>query len=434
MNHRAAAAAEPLRDGRFRRLLLAMAVSSVGTSGTRIALAWLVVVDLGAGDRFGLVLAAYGVPQFVVGLVGAALADRHGPRALCRAGFVAAGLTLLAMWLLGRAGALSVGAVAALVVVTGASLALSQPLLGAILVSLVDADRLGPANMLRVVVVDTAAVLGPTAASLVIAAWHAPAWFLLDALTFLVAAALLPAPRARPAAGTPARSGARPGVRRAIADAVAGLRYVARRFGLWSGIAAAGLGNLLVTVPLLVCVPLLVDRERLGSGTLGIFFALFTAGCVLGAAEAGLVRRTRPVRAGLVCLLFAGLGTSLVGVWSDRVGLFCLAVAIGCCVADFDVRWSARLQGAVPPDLLARVLAGDAWFSFVCRTAGMSTLGLLAFHHTGALLAVCGLTMAALAGALALSPGATGAAADGASGTEFRDGARDEGPHEGVRR
>jgi MFS family permease/GNAT superfamily N-acetyltransferase len=433
-----AAGTAPLRDGRFVRLLAALAVSALGNSGTRVALAWLVVVELRAGAQLSLVLAAYTVPQFFVGLVGGVLADRHDARLLARGGFLASGLTLSAMALLGQREALGLATLAVLVVVAGTAFAVAQPAVGAMLVSLVDERSLGPANSLRIIAMDTAAVVGPAAAGLVIAASRAHIWFLVDAVTFLAAALVLPAPRRRPAVG-PAAVGAaadgpgkrgsvggasghriRPGTRRRAAreqlrEAVAGARFVAGRLELWTGMAAAGLGNLLITVPLLVCVPALVGVRGLGSGALGAFFALFTAGSVLGAAEAGLLPRARTVPVALAFLLLAGVGVALIGVRPDPPVLLWTAVAIGFCIADFDVRWAAHLQGAVPREIVARVLACDAWVSFVCRTAGLSTIGLLAVHNAGGLLVVCGLVMAGLAGALSVllrRPTRTAAPAD----------------------
>lgn len=376
-----AAGVEPLRDGRFRRLLLAMAISALGSSGTLVALSWLVAVELSAGDRLGLVLAAYTVPQFVAGLVGGALADRYGARRLSRVGHVAAGVTLLAMWALGRAGALDVGAVAGLAAVAGTGIAMAQPVTGALMVSIVDETRLGPANMLRVVAVDTAVVLGPLAAGVVIAG-GAHTWFLVDAITFLVAAFLLPPPRRPPESGAPQRL------------AAAGVRFVVGRRHLWTTMAAAGLGNLLVTVPLLVGVPTMAGMS---SGALGVFYASFTAGSLLGAAEAGLVRRRRPM---LVFLALAGVGVALIALAPAGLMRYGLAAATGFCVAGFDVRWATYLQGSVPGALMGRVLACDAWTSFACRTIGFGTVGLVAVHSPAAVLVVCGLTMAVLAVAL----------------------------------
>ena len=106
--------------------------------------------------------------------------------------------------------------------------------------------------------------------------------------------------------------------------------------------AAAGLGNLLVTVPLLVGIPTIAGD----SGALGWFFALFTAGSLLGAAEAGLVTRTRPMRVAPAGLMLAGTGVALVAV-AGQARLFVIA-AIGFCIGGFDVRWSAYLQSNVP--------------------------------------------------------------------------------------
>ena len=388
----------PLRDRRFRRLLMAMAVSALGNSGTLIALAWLVVVELDGGAQFSLILAGYTVPQFVVGLIGGALADRYGTRALSQASYVASGLTLLAMWLLGRADALGVGALAGLVVIAGAAVALAQPVTGAMMVSIVDERQLGPANMLRIIAIDTAVVLGPLAAGVVIAGFHAHTWFLLDSVTFLLAAVLLPRPRR-----SPSDPPAGPDVRQRLADVVTGMRFVAAHFRVWTGMAAAGLGNLLITVPMLVGLPTLVGSRGLSSGALGGLFASFTVGSILGAAEAGLVSRARPMLAALGFLLLAGVGVSLIGMRPERLMLFCLAVAIGFCIAEFDVRWSAFLQGAVPREIIGRALACDAWVSFVCRTVGLSTIGLVAVRQTDGLMIACGLVMATLAAVLAVS-------------------------------
>ena len=83
-----------LRD--FRRFWVASLVSNLGTSAFVMALSWLTVKSYGASGIAALAL-GYGVPQFLLQVVGGATADRINRRhlfQLTETGFLVVAFTL----------------------------------------------------------------------------------------------------------------------------------------------------------------------------------------------------------------------------------------------------------------------------------------------------------------------------------------------------
>ena len=85
-----------LRD--FRRFWVASLVSNLGTSAFVMAMSWLAVKSYGASGIAALALAlGYGVPQFLLQVVGGATADRINRRhlfQLTETGFLVVAFTL----------------------------------------------------------------------------------------------------------------------------------------------------------------------------------------------------------------------------------------------------------------------------------------------------------------------------------------------------
>ncbi|MEU7055574.1 MFS transporter [Streptomyces sp. NPDC046197] len=346
------AGAPPWRGG-FGRLWSAAVLSSFGDALRTAALPLLAASLTREPLLIASVTACGYLPWIVFGLLGGAVADRVDQRR--------------AMWTVDAARALLVGGFALAVALghatTGLLIALAFVLTAlqtlfdnaatALLPALVDREALGSANA-RLMTGQRVAggLLGGPALPLLLAVGSA-APFAADAVTFLVAAALVaslrgwaPERRPRPAGST---------LRREIAD---GLRALARDRAL-RGLCVAtalcnvGMGALIATLVILV-------TGWLDAGTAG-YAAAMTAYTV-GSLAGGVVNRPIVVRLGRMrCVLLAGTAqiAALVVMGSVRslVALVAALAAFGLMGMVWNVNTTTLMQQRSPADMLGRVSA-----------------------------------------------------------------------------
>jgi MFS family permease len=352
-----------LRNAAFRRLWLAQAVSLVGDWFTLIALS--VVVSRKSGGSglavAGLLLMQF-IPTAVIGPLSGVLADRFDRRRLLVASdVVRAGIVLLLIPAVGVDALLPVYVLAFLHFTVAT---VFEPARSALLPRLVAAADLVPASTLATVtwsaMTAVGGLLGGSALALV---GLAPA-FVVDALTFAISATLI-ASIALP----PAKPDLRP-VEVSGPGFVDGLRYLrehpvtAAALGVKS---MAGIG-IIDTFLVLYGTRVFVMGEG-GAASLGIFWACFGGGAILGPLlmnlmNDGTVRRMRRLivaGSALLTLGMAGLGMA------PTLPLATLAVMVRGMGGATNWTYSTIiLQKSVPDRLLGRVLAMDlALLTFV---------------------------------------------------------------------
>ena len=280
--------------GRGRRevaaLLAAEVASLTGSQLNAVALPWFVLTTTGSAVRMSWVMAAYFLPAALFGIVGGGWAGRVGARRwmilsdLCRFPLTAAVPVLHAL------GCLSFPLLLLLVFLTGAFWAPYMASQQTVLASVTGEDEqaLARSGSLLHGATRTAVVLGPPAGAALVVVVGAPTVLLIDAASFLVAAALVGwvvADRGSPPQDAPMRSKVR--------EAVGALRRD-RLLLLWSVgtmITEAAGQALLASFPVLVTL-----HFRAGVGMVGALLACFGAGALTGSLLAPLVlRRTTAV-------------------------------------------------------------------------------------------------------------------------------------------
>ncbi|MFD5657799.1 MFS transporter [Streptomyces hirsutus] len=310
-------------------LLVAEVASLTGSQLNTVALPWFVLTTTGSVVRMSWVMAAYFLPVALFGIVGGGWAGRVGARRwmilsdLCRFLLTAAVPTLYAL------GGLSFPLLLLLVFLTGAFwapyMASQQTVLAAMTGD--DEQALARSGSLLHGATRTAVVLGPPAGAALVVLLGAPTVLLIDAMSFLVAAALVGwgvTDRGRPPEDSPMRS--------KVSEAVGVLRRDRLLF-FWSvgTMITEGAGQ-----ALLAAVPVLVRLQfRAGVSMVGALLACFGAGALAGSLLAPLVlRRTTAVGlatsakvlqvAALLPLAFAlppwGFA-AVLAVWGIFVGL-----------------------------------------------------------------------------------------------------------------
>jgi MFS family permease len=308
-----------LRDGRARRLLSGLGVSSLGDGMSVVTIAWLAVRTAPAGELglyVGLAVAAYTLPG-AVGALGLGRFLRHRParalvlaHCLLRAGFLGT------IAVLAETGALSpVGYVALL---GGSSLLASWGSAGeyTMLAELGGAEGRLAANSLASAQVWLATIVGPVLAGLLLTR-IAPGWLLaFDAASF----AFLGIQARRVHSGSPTTE--QPVDARA---AESGFRLL-RRHDLLGLIALTWLFFFLYG-PVEDALPVYVAHDlHAHARLLGAYWTSFGVGALASTLLTGMLRgrATRPV----VLLIVAGWGACLVpfAFAPDAVTLACFAV------------------------------------------------------------------------------------------------------------
>jgi len=174
----------------FRLYFIGQVVSASGTFLQQTAIGWLVLRLTGSAASLGLVLAAGGVPSLVLGPWGGVVADRVNLRKLLIGTQAAFGLLAGLLWALAAAGSASVAVLVAIGVAGGFVQIVDSPARQAFVSALVPPDDLASAVSLNGVVVNSARVVGPAVAGVLIVTVGTTPCFAVNASTSAARAAL----------------------------------------------------------------------------------------------------------------------------------------------------------------------------------------------------------------------------------------------------
>jgi MFS family permease len=290
-----------LRSGAIRALLVAEVISTTGMQMTWVALPWFVLVTTGSATRMSVVMAAEAIGLAVVGFPSGRLLNRLGARRTMLLCDGLRGPLMLVIPVLHWADALSFGLLVAVSFLLGS---LGAPYFAAnrmILPELLGEHEtvVSQASALFQGATRITLLLGPVTAGVLIGVIGAPSVLVVDAATYVAAVLLvgLFVPATRPLDVD--------GEERGV---LAGLRWVSReplirtwRFCLIVGDVAWQ--AIFVAIPVLV-----VARYDADSRIVGVLFAAFGIGAVLGNTVAyRLVRRVE----GLVLIARVALAQAL---------------------------------------------------------------------------------------------------------------------------
>ncbi|MDO0932178.1 MFS transporter [Streptomyces sp. DG2A-72] len=351
----------PTWRGGFGRLWSAAVLSSFGDALRTAALPLLAATLTDRPMLIAAVTACGYLPWIVFGLLGGAVADRVDQRR--------------AMWMVDAVRGLLVASFAAAVALGHASIALLIALAfalttlqtlfdnasTALLPALVDRAALGSANA-RLMTGQRLAggLLGAPVVPLLITAGAAVP-FAADAVTYLVAAALVATLRTAPPERKPRPAGST--LRREIAE---GLRTLWRDRAL-RGLCAAtalcniGMGALIATLVLLV-------TGWLDAGTTGYAVAMtaYTVGSLAGGVAGGpLIARVGRVRGVLLAGIVQIGALMVMGSVRSLVGLATALAVFGFMGMVWNVNTTTLMQQRSPAELLGRV-------SSAFRTVGVA--------------------------------------------------------------
>ena len=175
----------------FRLLWSSEAVSVFGDQFHFVALSWLVIDLTRSGLALGTILIAIGVPRALMLLPFGVLADRRPPRNLMLVAHLGRGVVVGAIAALVLSETASLPLLAILGAVFGVLDALYLPAQQSFLPRTVEAGRLPSANSLLQATLQLSTIVGPPLAGAFIVAFSTGAAFVIDSVSFFVAAVIV---------------------------------------------------------------------------------------------------------------------------------------------------------------------------------------------------------------------------------------------------
>jgi predicted MFS family arabinose efflux permease len=357
-----------LSEPQFLRYFVGQTTSYLGDGLLPVAVSFAVLDLTGSASDLGLVLAARMVPVVLFLLVGGVWADRL-PRHLVMLGSdVGRGVVQGVLAVLLLTGTAALWHLLVLQALYGVAEAFMRPASSGLLPTIVAGERLQQANALMSASVNTAYIVGPAVAGVLVAATGAGTAIAIDAGTFAVSTASLALLRIPPAAEHAERLPFWDDLR-------AGWREFRARTWLWATVAGSSFYLLTVIAPLMVLGPVVADRELGGADAWGAIAAAIGLGALTGSVVAARVRPARPIFA--VCVLLAGPALTAVAL---ALALPTPAIAVlgfvaGATEGFLEVVWATALQERIPTAALSRVSSYDTLGSFVFMPLGFALAG-----------------------------------------------------------
>ncbi|HMC69377.1 MAG TPA: MFS transporter, partial [Mycobacteriales bacterium] len=341
-----------LRVRNYRLFASGQVVSLTGTWMQRVAQDWLVLnLSHNSGTAVGLTTGLQFAPVLFLGMYGGVVADRYNKRRVLVMTQIAAGFLALVLGLLDLSGAVQLWHVYALAFALGVATAIDSPVRQAFVSELVGPSLLPNAVGLNSATFNTARVLGPATAGLLIAATGGTSLvFLINAASFIAVLAVLLLMRddelfvGKPIAR---RKGA---VRE-------GLAYVRRRPELVAITALVGVVGTLGFNFQLTSALMTKNVFHKGAGAYGILSAVYAFGALLGALAAA--RRGRASRRRTVFVAAAAYGVIeiVAGVMPSYATFFAILIPFGFATLTFSTASNTTVQLAAAPSMRGRVMA-----------------------------------------------------------------------------
>ncbi|MEU9126058.1 MFS transporter [Streptomyces sp. NPDC048506] len=338
-----------LRIRNYRLFATGQVVSNTGTWMQRIAQDWLVLSLTGSSAAVGITTALQFLPMLVFGLYGGVIADRFAKRRLLLLTQSAMGLTGLALAVLTLSGQVQVWHVYLVAFLLGLVTVVDNPARQAFVSEMVGQDELRNAVSLNSANFQSARLIGPAVAGVLITAFGSGWAFLFNGLSFMAPVAGLLMMRT-------AELHKVDRVPRSKGQLREGLRYVSGRPDLvWPIVLVGFIGTFGFNFP--IWLTAFVYRVfHQGAGTYALFNGLMAAGSLIGAllaARRGSSRLRLLVGAAMLFGLLEVTAALAPSFWVFAA----LLAPIGLVGLTINVTANSSVQMATDPAMRGRVMS-----------------------------------------------------------------------------
>jgi MFS family permease len=332
----------------FRIFWLGQLVSVTGTWMQTVAQGWLILQLTGSPFILGLAAAARSVPVLLLAFPAGIAADRFDRKRIVLTTNVIAAIAATTLGALAITGRIDVPMILVLAVILGITNAFEMPARQSYVSELIGRQHLANAIALNSLLFNSARVVGPAIAGILVAL-VGPGWaFLLNGVSFvpviigLFLISVVHVPRPAVAA------------RSALPEVVRYLRSEPR-ISLLLGLLAA---QTILASGQFILGPALAEDLGQGAEGLGVLLSASGAGAVVGGIRlAATAHRAQRWRVLLSAGLALGMGLAAIGIaQSYAVTLLCLVVS-GWGTVTFNASSNTLIQSIVPDVLRGRVLS-----------------------------------------------------------------------------
>ncbi|WP_418957703.1 MFS transporter [Streptomyces tritici] len=338
-----------LRIRNYRLFFTGAIVSNTGTWMARITQDWLVLTLTGSSAAVGITTALQFLPMLLFGLYGGVLADRYPKRRILLISQGALGLCGLALAALTLSGHIQVWHVYLVAFLLGMVTVVDNPARQSFVSEMVGPGQLRNAVSLNSANFQSARLVGPAVAGLLIASVGSGWAFLLNGLFFL-------APLTGLLMMRPAELHRTERAPRGKGQLREGLRYVAGRPELiWPIVLVGFVGTFGFNFPIWLTA-FADDVFHVGAGTYGLLNTLMAAGSLAGAllaAKRGSTRLRMLVGAAALFGVLEVLAALAPAFWIFAL----LLVPIGTVGLTVNVTANSAVQLATDPVMRGRVMS-----------------------------------------------------------------------------
>ncbi|KRF17648.1 MFS transporter [Nocardioides sp. Soil797] len=358
----------PLREANFRWYFSARFVSTTGSMMAPIALAFAVLDVSNTASALGQVLAARSIPLVVFLLIGGVIADRIDRALVMQVSNLVAALTQgIVAWLV-ISGQAELWQLIVLEAVNGTVSAASFPAMSSVVPQLVPRDQLQPANVLLSMTRGGLAIVGPSAAAILVVTVGSGWALAVDAATWLIASLCLTRVR------IPRRDRSADAAPNMIRELKEGWDVFTGLTWLWVVVLAFGILNAIHAGAWFTLGPV-VAKATIGEKGWGYAVSAEAVGLLLMTVIMLRVSLRFPLRAGMLGMACFAVPLLMLGVDPHLLPLIGASFLSGAGVEIFSIGWSLAMQENIDESVLSRAYSYDALGSFVAIPLGQLIYG-----------------------------------------------------------
>jgi MFS family permease len=356
----------------FYQFFLARTISNFGNGISPVALAFGVLDIAGANaGSLSLVQGARTIPILFLLIVGGTIADKYGrAKVMGITDMVGSGLILIAAWSF-ISGSPSVLLLTIVGLLFGVLNGIWYPAFAGLTPILVPEQKLQGANAAIGFGSNVAFMLG-TASGGIVVMYFGVGWALaIDAVTFLIAGALV-----YPLSKLPQPGQAEAGEKvRFFHELKLGWNEFKTRSWLVTIVIVFAFVNMTFEAIWAVLGALQSLKNYDGAATWGLILGFMSLGFLLGTVIANRIRPKYPLRLVMILMITEPLFTLAFGSSQPLAILLVTAVLVGIALDIFYVVWATTIQQNVPSESLSRVNSYDSFGSFVFGPIGIFIAG-----------------------------------------------------------
>ena len=379
---------------KFYQFFTARTISNFGNGMSPVALAFG-VLDIAGADAgsLSLVQGARTLPILLLLIVGGTIADKYGrAKVMGLADMWLSLLILIAAWSF-ITGSPSGWLLVIVGLLSGLLNGIWYPAFAGLVPIIVPESKLQSANAAIGFGSNVAFMFGTASAGLVVLYFGVGWALVIDALTFLIAGALV-----YPLSKLPQPGQAEQGEKvNFLRELKLGWKEFKTRTWLVTIVFAFAFINMTFEAIWAVLGALQTREHYDGAATWGLVLGFMSLGFLLGTVIANKIRPKYPLRLVMILMLAEPIFTLAFGTVQPIVILLISAVAVGIAMDVFYVMWATTIQQNVPSESLSRVNSYDSFGSFVFGPLGIMVAGPLAIAIGINETLIIGATVSALA-------------------------------------